>query len=76
MKMFPLKQDVNDYMEKEVHPYNPGAWFDPTKIKIGYEIQFTKTFYEFQPLEPSQVIAKRIEEHENSLMKKLKEIFG
>lgn len=72
----PLKQDVNDYMEKEVHPYNPGAWFDPTKIKIGYEIQFTKTFYEFQPLEPSQVIAKRIEEHENSLMKKLKEIFG
>ncbi len=72
----PLKQDVNDYMEKEVHPYNQGAWFDPTKIKIGYEIQFTKTFYEFQPLEPSQVIAQRIEEHENSLMKKLKEIFG
>ncbi len=29
-----------------------GAWIDHSKTKIGYEINFTKYFYEFKPLRP------------------------
>lgn len=29
-----------------------GAWIDETKTKVGYEINFTKYFYEFKPLRP------------------------
>lgn len=72
----PLKEDVETYMEREVYPFNPGSWVDESKTKIGYEIPFTKTFYEFKELEPSADIAKRIEEHERSLMTKLHELFG
>lgn len=72
----PLKEDVEEYMEREVYPFNPGAWVDSKKTKIGYEIPFTKMFYEFKELEPSVDIAKRIETHERLLMAKLHELFG
>ena len=72
----PLKEDVDDYMEREVYPYNPDAWYEKNKIKVGYEIPFTKTFYEFKEPEPSVEIAKRIEERERVLVQKLRELFG
>jgi len=40
----PLKQNIEDYFEKEVKPYYPDAWMDRKKDKIGYEINFTKYF--------------------------------
>ena len=43
---------------------------------VGYEIPFTKTFYEYKELEPADEIAKRIEAHERSLMEKLRMLFG
>jgi len=46
----PLKQDVDDYFEREVKPHVPDAWMDRSKDKIGYEINFTKYFYKYQPL--------------------------
>lgn len=47
-----------------------------SKTKVGYEIPFTRTFYEYKQIEPSDVIAARIEEHEKSLMAKLHDLFG
>ena len=44
--------------------------------KVGYEIPFTRTFYEYKKIEPADQIAKRIEEHERSLMQKLHDLFG
>ena len=72
----PLDEDIDAYFAREVLPYNPAAWIDKKKTKIGYEIPFTRTFYEYQPIEPSEAIAKRIEAHEKSLMAKLHELFG
>lgn len=46
------------------------------KTKVGYEIPFTRTFYEYKQIELSDVIAARIEEHEKSLMAKLHDLFG
>ncbi len=43
-------QAIDDYFKAEVKPHLPEAWIDDTKTKIGYEINFTKYFYEFKPL--------------------------
>lgn len=43
-------QVIDDYFKAEVKPHLPEAWIDETKTKIGYEINFTKYFYEFKPL--------------------------
>lgn len=72
----PLAEDIDAYFEREVIPYNPQAWIDKSKIKVGYEIPFTRTFYEYQQIEPSEKIAARIEEYEKSLMAKLHDLFG
>ncbi|RIE17395.1 type I restriction-modification system subunit M [Candidatus Cryosericum septentrionale] len=72
----PLDEDIDAYFEREVLPYNPGSWIDRNKTKVGYEIPFTRTFYEYKQLEPAGVIAKRIEEHERVLIEKLHALFG
>ena len=72
----PLLEDIDAYFAREVLPYNPDAWIDRSKTKIGYEIPFTRTFYEYKPIEPAADIARRIEEHERVLMEKLHRLFG
>ena len=43
-------QTIKEYFGREVKPHLPEAWIDHSKTKIGYEINFTKYFYEFKPL--------------------------
>ncbi len=43
-------QTIKAYFEREVLPHLPNAWIDENKTKTGYEINFTKYFYEFKPL--------------------------
>ena len=43
-------EDIEEYMEREVLPHVPDAWVDHKKTKVGYEINFTKYFYEYKPL--------------------------
>lgn len=72
----PLDEDIDTYFEREVLPYRPGAWIDRSKTKVGYEIPFTKTFYEYKELEPSDQIAKRIEDRERIIIENLRALFG
>ena len=72
----PLDMDIEDYLKAEVLPYNPDAWIDKSKTKVGYEIPFTRTFYVYKELEKADDIAKRIEAHEESLIAKLHALFG
>ena len=46
----PLNQNIDEYYQKEVQPHLPDSWIDRSKDKIGYEINFTKYFYEFTSL--------------------------
>jgi type I restriction enzyme M protein len=46
----PLAQDIADYFATEVQPHLPDSWMDRSKDKVGYEINFTKYFYQYQPL--------------------------
>ena len=72
----PLAEDIDAYLAREVLPYNPGAWIDGTKTKVGYEIPFTRVFYVYKELEKAADIAERIKVHEKSLMDKLNTLFG
>ena len=72
----PLTEDMDEYFDREVLPYNPEAWIDHSKDKIGYEIPFTRTFYEYEMLEPADSIALRIEGHEKELNQRLQKLFG
>lgn len=45
-----VPQSIKEYIEQEVKPHLPEAWVDDSKTKTGYEINFTKYFYEFKPL--------------------------
>ena len=71
----PLTEEIDEYIAREVLPYNPDAWVDESKTKVGYEIPFTRTFYEYTAIEPSADIAARIAQREQSLMAKLHELF-
>ena len=72
----PLDEDMDAYFEREVLPYRPGAWIDKSKTKVGYEIPFTKTFYEYLEMEPADDIAQRIEIRKERLIGKLHTLFG
>lgn len=45
-----VPQTIEEYFDREVKPHLSDAWIDEGKTKIGYEINFTKYFYEFKPL--------------------------
>jgi type I restriction enzyme M protein len=45
-----VPQTIEEYFQREVKPHLPDAWIDEKKTKTGYEINFTKYFYEFKPL--------------------------
>ena len=47
-----VPQTIDEYFKREVKPHLPDAWIDESKTKVGYEINFTKYFYEFKPLRP------------------------
>ena len=38
------------FIRREVLPYTPDAWIKEDATKIGYEISFTRHFYQPQPL--------------------------
>ena len=52
----PLKMDIDEYFAREVLPHVPDAWRDRSKDRVGYEISFTKYFYEYTPLRPLEDI--------------------
>ncbi|MFB4473759.1 N-6 DNA methylase [Oceanobacillus caeni] len=72
----PLKEDIDAYFEREVLPFNPNAWMDRKKDKVGYEIPFTRLFYKYTPPEPSEVIADRIKKLEESIVANFQTLSG
>lgn len=70
----PLKEDIQEFFEREVLPFAPDAWWDKKDTKIGYEINFAKYFYKHQPPRPLSEIAKDIFAIEQETEGLLKEI--
>lgn len=72
----PLTMDMLDYMKREVLPHVPDAWIDEAKTNIGYEINFTKYFYQYKPLRSLDDIRKDIMAIEQETDGLLKEVIG
>ena len=47
---------IEGFLQREVLPYAPDAWYVPGSVKIGYEVSFTRYFYKPQPLRAPQEI--------------------
>jgi type I restriction enzyme M protein len=70
----PLSFDVNEYFEREVKQHLPESWMDRDKDTIGYEINFTKYFYQYKPLRSLEDLTKELldlEKESDGLMNKL-----
>ena len=68
----PLLENINQYYESEIQPHLPDSWMDRSKDKIGYEINFTKYFYQFKPLRPLEDITQdllKLDKEMEGLMK-------
>ena len=53
----PLSESIDDYYAREVRPHLSDSWMDRSKDKVGYEINFTKYFYQFTPLRSLEEIS-------------------
>lgn len=80
-----LTEDVDAHMAREVLPYAPDAWVEPRKNKatktmetgtVGYEIPFTRYFYEYKPLRPSAEVLTDLRKLEASIAEQLAKVVG
>ena len=51
-EQIPLQEagGIEAFLEREVLPYAPDAWYKPPAVKVGYEISFTRYFYKPEPM--------------------------
>jgi type I restriction enzyme M protein len=80
----PLGESVQDYFEREVRPYVADAWINESVRdqkdndigKVGYEINFNRYFYKYQPPRPLEEIESDIKGVEQDILKLLREVAG
>jgi type I restriction enzyme M protein len=78
----PLDEDVFEYFEREVKPHVPEAWIDEDYTdekdgevgRVGYEIPFTRHFYEYEPPRPLDEIEDEIKTLEEQIQDLMKEV--
>jgi len=70
----PLKEDIHEYMKREVLPHVPDAWVDENKTKIGYEINFNRHFYKYIPPRPLEEIEADLKAIEKEIADMLSEV--
>ena len=73
-EIIPWLTNRNEYLQNNVAPYSPDFIVDEKKTRIGYEIPFTRVFYNYTPMELSANIfedLKNLEKQEAELMEKL-----
>ncbi len=71
-----LAESIDNYYEKEVKPYLPNSWMERSKDKIGYEINFRKEFYIYEPLRKSSEIINEILNIDKDSEKLLRDILN
>ena len=47
---------IEVFLQQEVLPYAPDAWYNPEAVRIGCEINFNRHFYKPQPMRPLEEI--------------------
>jgi len=56
----PLSENIEEYFKREVSAHIPDAWINESKTTKGYEISFTRYFYNYVAPRSLEVIAAEI----------------
>ena len=77
-EQIPLQEEggIEAFLRREVLPYAADAWYQPDRVKIGYEISFTRYFYKPQPMRTLEEIRTDILALEEETEGLLGEILG
>ncbi len=77
-EQIPLQEDggIEAFLNREVLPHAADAWYLADKIKIGYEVSFTRHFYKPQPMRSLEEIRADILALEQETEGLLGEIMG
>ena len=75
----PLKDHIVDYVLREVRPFVADAWIDRHAVdeqdegigKVGYEINFNREFFRYQPPRPLKVIDEELAAVEKRILEML-----
>ncbi len=78
----PLKEDIVSYVMREVRPYVTDAWVDRETLdeqdggigKVGYEINFNRVFFQYQPPRPLHEIDEDLAGVEQRILELLREV--
>lgn len=78
----PLAEDVDTFFAREVAPHVPDAWIDESKRDpgdgqvgvVGYEINFNRCFYRYDPPRALAEIDSDIREIEEDIVRMLSEV--
>ena len=78
----PLKEDILSYVLREVRPYVADAWIDRDTLdeqdggigKVGYEINFNRVFFRYQPPRPLHEIDAELAGVEQRIFELLREV--
>lgn len=78
----PLKEDIVSYVLREVRTYVPDAWIDRATLdeqdggigKVGYEINFNRVFFQYQPPRPLHEIDAELAGVEQRILELLREV--
>ncbi|MFR3237821.1 MAG: N-6 DNA methylase [Acutalibacter sp.] len=73
---FTYEGGIDAFMKNEVLPYAPDAWVDEKKTQIGYELSFTKYFYQPVQLRSMEDIVADLKKLESETDGMLAEILG
>jgi type I restriction enzyme M protein len=68
------KATVQAYFDAEVVPHVPDAWIDWDKTRVGYEIPFTRHFYEYVPPRPLAEIDADLKASVTRILELLREV--
>ena len=73
---FTYEGGIDAFMKNEVLPYASDAWVDEKKTQIGYELSFTKYFYQPVQLRSMEEIVSDLKKLESETDGMLAEILG
>jgi type I restriction enzyme M protein len=80
----PLNEDIRAFFKREVKPHVPDAWIntairdhkDSEIGRVGYEINFNRYFYQYQPPRSLEEIEADIKTLERDILEMLREVAG
>lgn len=78
----PLKEEIVTFFRREVQPFVPDAWIDRASVdeqdgkigKVGYEINFNRVFFRYQPPRPLAEIDAELAQVEQRILDLLREV--